>query len=126
MPRTVLMWPVSVSLSVPLARSQILTVRSAAPEANHWLPGSKASARTQPWWPEMTRCSFHGACQLGCGTLGGARRSATARDSDCASAAISCTRRNSSWLAPSATPAGARRSASASATAPTAAAAPPL
>ena len=54
-----------VSLRVPDARSQILIVRSPAPDANHWFPGSTARARTQPRWPEMTRKSFHGACHCG-------------------------------------------------------------
>lgn len=59
------MWPVSVSFSVPDARSQILIVRSPAPDANHWFPGSMASARTQPRWPDITRMSFHGGCHSG-------------------------------------------------------------
>jgi hypothetical protein len=66
-PRTVEICPVSVSFNWPDARSQILMVRSPAPEANHWLFGSTASARTQPRCPLMTRCSFHGACQSGRG-----------------------------------------------------------
>ena len=59
------MWPVSVSLRVPVARSQILIVRSPAPEANHSFPGSIANALTQPKWPLMTLNSFHGACHCG-------------------------------------------------------------
>ena len=64
------MWPVSVSLSVPDARSQILIVRSADPVTNQWLVGSTAMQRTQPRWPEMTRISFHGACHSGAGRSG--------------------------------------------------------
>ena len=59
------MCPVNVSFSVPVARSQILIVLSPAPEANHWLPGSVARARTHPRCPEMTLKSFQGACQSG-------------------------------------------------------------
>lgn len=66
-PRTVEICPVSVSRSWPDARSQILMVRSPAPDANHWLFGSTANARTQPRCPLMTRCSFHGGCQSGRG-----------------------------------------------------------
>lgn len=58
-PRTVEMWPVKLSLSSPLARSQILITRSPAPVANHLFPGSTATLRTQPRWPDMTRASFH-------------------------------------------------------------------
>mmetsp|Transcript_43860 Transcript_43860/g.138848 ORF Transcript_43860/g.138848 Transcript_43860/m.138848 type:complete len:590 (-) Transcript_43860:160-1929(-) len=61
------MCPVSVSFSVPDARSQTLIVRSAEPVAYHWLVGSTATQRTQPRWPEMTRISFHGACHSGFG-----------------------------------------------------------
>jgi len=64
-PRTVEMWPVNVNRRLPEARSQILMVRSPAPVANHWFPGSMVIALTQPRCPEMTRISFHGACQTG-------------------------------------------------------------
>lgn len=64
-PRTVLMCPVSVSFRPPVAKSQILIVRSPAPDANHLLPGSTARARTQPRWPEMTLINFHGGCHSG-------------------------------------------------------------
>lgn len=64
-PRTVEMWPVRESLSAPDARSQILMTRSPAPVANHWLPGSTATLRTQPRWPEMTRTSFHWGWYVG-------------------------------------------------------------
>lgn len=47
--------------------SQILIVRSPAPDANHLLSGSTARARTQPRWPDITRISFHGGCQSGFG-----------------------------------------------------------
>lgn len=40
------MCPVSVSLSCPVARSQILMVRSAEPVTNHSLPASTARQRT--------------------------------------------------------------------------------
>jgi hypothetical protein len=40
--------------------------RSPAPVANHWLPGSTATERTQPRWPEMTRVSFQFAWCVGC------------------------------------------------------------
>ena len=40
------MWPVSVSRSCPVARSQILIVRSAEPVTNHSLPASTARHRT--------------------------------------------------------------------------------
>lgn len=59
-PRTVEMWPVNDNLSAPDAKSQILMTRSPAPVANHVFPGSTATLRTQPKWPEMTRTSFHG------------------------------------------------------------------
>jgi hypothetical protein len=42
-----------------LVPSLTLITRSPAPVANHWFPGSTATARTQPIWPEMTRDSFH-------------------------------------------------------------------
>ena len=74
------MWPVSVTLSTPEARSHTLIVRSAAPVTNHSLAGSTASDRTQPRCPLMTRISRQGACQAGTGTLAGCRRaSATNR-----------------------------------------------
>mmetsp|Transcript_22014 Transcript_22014/g.74034 ORF Transcript_22014/g.74034 Transcript_22014/m.74034 type:complete len:388 (+) Transcript_22014:235-1398(+) len=73
-PRMVEMCPVSVSLSLPVASSQILMVRSLEPVANHSLVGSTAIARTQPRWPEMTRMSFHGGCQSGFGRGFAARR----------------------------------------------------
>ena len=40
------MWPVRVSFSCPVARSQIFIVRSADPVTNHSLPGSTATERT--------------------------------------------------------------------------------
>jgi hypothetical protein len=40
------MWPVSVSRSCPVAKSQILIVRSAEPVTNHSLPASTAMHRT--------------------------------------------------------------------------------
>ena len=43
---------------------------SAAPVANHSLPGSTVTQRTQPMWPEMTLYSFQGACHAGLGMLG--------------------------------------------------------
>jgi len=58
-PLTVLMCPVKLSLSSPLAKSQILTTLSPAPVANQVFPGSTATLRTQPRWPDMTRMSFH-------------------------------------------------------------------
>ena len=51
----------------PEARSQILIVRSPAPLANHWFPGSTARLLTQPKCPEITRMSFQGACHSGFG-----------------------------------------------------------
>eukprot|EP00418_Pyrodinium_bahamense_P050532 CAMPEP_0179165926 /NCGR_PEP_ID=MMETSP0796-20121207/81504_1 /TAXON_ID=73915 /ORGANISM="Pyrodinium bahamense, Strain pbaha01" /LENGTH=145 /DNA_ID=CAMNT_0020868497 /DNA_START=788 /DNA_END=1226 /DNA_ORIENTATION=+ len=72
-PRTVLMWPVSESFSVPLARSQILISRSFPEDANHSFVGSTATQRTQPSWPESTRISFQGGCHVGLGTSGRAR-----------------------------------------------------
>lgn len=38
--------------------------------ANHSFPGSTATQRTQPKWPDMTLKSFHGACHLGLGMVG--------------------------------------------------------
>src|SRR3954467_15504482 len=64
-PRTVEICPVSVTRSCPDAKSQILIVLSPAPLANHSLFGSTASARPHPKCPEITRISFHGACQSG-------------------------------------------------------------
>ena len=64
-PRTVEMWPVNESLSSPDAKSQILMTRSPAPVANHLLPGSTATLRTQPRCPEITRMSFHGGWYVG-------------------------------------------------------------
>mmetsp|Transcript_82389 Transcript_82389/g.191344 ORF Transcript_82389/g.191344 Transcript_82389/m.191344 type:complete len:248 (-) Transcript_82389:123-866(-) len=72
-PRTVLMWPVNDSFSVPLARSQILMSLSLPEEANHSLVGSTATHRTQPSWPESTRMSFQGGCHTGLGTSGRSR-----------------------------------------------------
>jgi hypothetical protein len=72
------MCPVSVSLSVPLAVSQILMVRSPEPVANHSLPGSKATERTQPACPEMTRYARQGACHSGRGQRAAARRATCA------------------------------------------------
>src|ERR1700733_6133627 len=66
-PRTVDMWPVSVSRKLPEAKPHILIVLSPAPLANHSLPGSTARALTQPKCPEITRMSFHGACHSGLG-----------------------------------------------------------
>ena len=43
---------------------------SAAPVANHSLPGSTVQQRTQPMWPEITLNSFQGACQAGFGMEG--------------------------------------------------------
>lgn len=54
-----------VSRNAPVARFQILIVRSPAPLANHWLFGSTAKARTHPRCPEITRISFQGACHSG-------------------------------------------------------------
>ena len=51
----------------PEARSQILMVRSPAPLANHWFPGSTARLLTHPRCPEITRISFQGACHCGFG-----------------------------------------------------------
>eukprot|EP00955_Chlamydomonas_euryale_P101055 365321-Chlamydomonas_euryale.AAC.22 len=68
------MCPVSVSRSCAVARSQILIVRSADPVANHSLPGSTATLRTQPKWPDTTRYSLHGACHAGRGHLEPRRR----------------------------------------------------
>jgi hypothetical protein len=48
------MCPVKVSFSCPLARSQILIVRSAEPVANHSFDGSTVTERTQPMCPEIT------------------------------------------------------------------------
>lgn len=62
--------PVSDSFNLPLAKSQIFITRSAAPVANHSLPGSTAAHRTHPKWPEMTRYNFHGACHFGFGMVG--------------------------------------------------------
>ena len=59
------MWPVRESLSAPDARSQILMTRSPAPVANQVLPGSTATLRTQPRWPEITRTSFQGGWYVG-------------------------------------------------------------
>lgn len=61
------MWPVRVRRNEPEARSQILIVRSPAPLANHWFPGSTARLLTQPRCPEITRMSFQGACHSGFG-----------------------------------------------------------
>jgi hypothetical protein len=61
------MCPVSVSFNAPLARSQILIVRSALPVANHSFEGSTATLRTQPWCPLITRYSFQGARHSGRG-----------------------------------------------------------
>ena len=51
-----------------------LMVRSPAPVANHWFPGSTVMDRGQPTWPLITRINFHGACQVGLGTLLARRR----------------------------------------------------
>lgn len=59
------MWPVNDNLSAPDAKSQILITRSPAPVANHVFPGSTATLRTHPKWPEMTRTSFHGGWYVG-------------------------------------------------------------
>mmetsp|Transcript_30974 Transcript_30974/g.55460 ORF Transcript_30974/g.55460 Transcript_30974/m.55460 type:complete len:215 (-) Transcript_30974:51-695(-) len=75
--RTVLMWPVRDSFSVPLARSQILISLSFPEEANHSLVGSTATVLTQPSWPDMTRISFHGGCQIGFGMSGRSRSGLT-------------------------------------------------
>jgi hypothetical protein len=72
------MCPVSVSLSCPLARSQSLMVRSDDPVANHSLEGSKATLRTHPRWPEMTRYMRQGACHAGRGHLLPRRRDTAA------------------------------------------------
>ena len=45
-------------------------VLSAAPVANHSLPGSTATERTQPMCPEITLNSFQGACHAGFGIVG--------------------------------------------------------
>lgn len=46
---------------------------SAEPVANHSFPGSTATQRTHPKWPDITRYNFHGACHFGFG-MAGARR----------------------------------------------------
>jgi len=56
---------VSDRRSSPDARFQILMTRSPAPVANHLFPGSTATLRTHPKWPEITRTSFHGAWYVG-------------------------------------------------------------
>ena len=43
---------------------------SLEPVANHSLPGSTATQRTQPKWLEMTRYSFQGGCHFGFGIVG--------------------------------------------------------
>ena len=45
-PLTTETWPVRETLSLPLAKSQILITLSAAPVANHSFPGSIAQQRT--------------------------------------------------------------------------------
>jgi hypothetical protein len=47
-PLTVLICPVRLSFSSPLAKFQILITLSPAPVANHWFPGSTATLRTHP------------------------------------------------------------------------------
>lgn len=47
------------------------------PVANHSLPGSTATQRTQPRCPDITLNSFHGACHLGRGMVGALRGAAT-------------------------------------------------
>lgn len=65
------MWPVSVTFSCPVARSQTLMVRSAEPVANHSLPGSTARDRThlpatQRRQSQHDRCAHHAdACPPG-------------------------------------------------------------
>lgn len=82
-PRMQLMCPVSVSFSPSdapaetFARSHTLIVRSADPVTNHSFPGSNATARTHPRCPDTTAASFHGACHLGRGAEGAARRDTT-------------------------------------------------
>jgi len=44
-----------------------LMTLSAEPVANHSLPGSTATQRTHPKWPDITRYNFHGACHFGFG-----------------------------------------------------------
>jgi hypothetical protein len=46
---------------------------SAEPVANHSLPGSTATQRTHPKWPDITRYNFHGACHFGFGMVGARR-----------------------------------------------------
>jgi hypothetical protein len=53
--------PVEISdypMSNGPGRRTLMTL-SPAPVANHWFPGSTATLRTQPRWPEITRRSFH-------------------------------------------------------------------
>jgi hypothetical protein len=64
-PLTVLMCPVKLNLSSPLARSHIFITRSPAPVTNHLFPGSTATLRTQPKCPEMTRTNFQGGWYVG-------------------------------------------------------------
>ena len=60
-----LMCPVRVSLREPVARSQILMVRSAEPEANQALLGSTDKQRTHPVCPLITLISRHSPCTGG-------------------------------------------------------------
>lgn len=62
---TVLIWPVKVTLSCPVARSQNLMVLSLLPETKKRFNGSIARHRTQPLWPAITVFSFQGACHFG-------------------------------------------------------------
>jgi hypothetical protein len=69
------MCPVNVNFSASdapteaLAKSQILMVRSADPEANISFVGSMARLRTHPKWDDKTVDNFHGECQSGVGIL---------------------------------------------------------
>ena len=59
---TVLIWPVRVTLSWPVTKSQNFIVLSLLPETKNLLRGSIAKHRTQPLCPAMTVFSFQGAC----------------------------------------------------------------
>ena len=62
-PLTTETWPVRETLSLPLAKSQILITLSAAPVANHSFPGSIAQQRTfeqRHEGPRQEEQSVHG------------------------------------------------------------------
>ena len=63
--RTVLICPVSVTISLPSTRSQNLIVRSFEPDTKNLFIGSMARHLAHPVWPLMTVFSFHGACHFG-------------------------------------------------------------